>query len=143
MDRHSTITYMHCMSKRPTFKALGGWRGLMRNPGLFLLTLRRGGAVGEDAAGNYYFEQRVTAKGRRARRWVVYAGAAEASEVAPEWHSWLHYTTDAPLDRPVKPWQKAHLPNLTGTAGSYRPAGHDYQGGKTAEASADYESWSP
>ena len=31
------------------------------------------------------------------RRWVLYAGEAEASAVPAEWHSWLHFTTDAPL----------------------------------------------
>ena len=40
-------------------------------------------------------------------------------------------------------WQKPHVPNLTGTADSYRPAGHDYQGGKRAKATGDYEAWTP
>ena len=29
------------------------------------------------------------------------------------------------------------------TADSYRPAGHDYQGGKRAKATGDYEAWTP
>ena len=47
----------------------------------------------------------------------MYAGPVEASAVPPEWHAWLHYTTDAPLpDTGRKVWQKPHLPNATGTA---------------------------
>jgi len=42
-----------------------------------------------------------------------------------------------------KPWQKPHLANATGTGESYRPPGHDYEGGKRAAASADYEAWTP
>ena len=123
---------------------LGGISGFLRNPGLFLFTLRRGGYVGQDVLGNRYFERPGRQKGGRTMRWVVYAGAPEASTVGPEWHSWLHHLTDEPLpssDR--KSWQKPHLPNLTGTAASYRPAGHDYVGGKRARAAADYEAWTP
>jgi NADH:ubiquinone oxidoreductase subunit len=75
---------------------------------------------------------------------VIYAGAPDASAIGPEWHAWLHYLTDAPLpDTGRKFWQKPHLPNLTGTPESYRPPGHDYEGGRRAHASADYESWTP
>ena len=42
-----------------------------------------------------------------------------------------------------RPWQKPHLPNLTGTPESYRPPGHDYQGGHRAPATGDYEAWTP
>ena len=41
---------------------------------------------------------------------------AEASRVPPEWHAWLHYTTDAPLpDDGRRAWQKPHQANMTGT----------------------------
>jgi NADH:ubiquinone oxidoreductase subunit len=127
-----------------SFGQLGGLRGLMRNPGLFLFTLRRGGAVGRDALGNLYFERPGRPGLARTRRWVVYAGASDASTIGPEWHAWLHHLTDKPLpDTGHKPWQLPHQPNLTGTAASYRPAGHDYEGGRRARASADYESWMP
>jgi NADH:ubiquinone oxidoreductase subunit len=136
----STSTY-----SRPSLRQLGGLKGLFRNPGLVLWTLRSGGAVGEDSFGNRYFQQRAFAKGTKPRRWVVYAGGAtDASVIGPEWHAWLHYTTDEVLPTGgAKPWQKAHQPNLTGTASSYRPAGHDYEGGKRAKASGDYQSWTP
>jgi NADH:ubiquinone oxidoreductase subunit len=114
--------------------------------GTRLFTYFRGREVGTDGAGNRYFEERKPNPARlRTRRWVLYANHGEdASEVPAEWHSWLHYTTDAPLpDSARRPWQKSHQPNYTGTALGYRPPGHDYAGGKRARATADYESWSP
>ena len=41
------------------------------------------------------------------------------------------------------PWQKEHLPNLTGTPEAYRPAGSLERGGKRARATGDYEAWQP
>ena len=38
---------------------------------------------------------------------------------------------------------KSVPPVATGTASSYRPAGHDYNGGQRAKATGDYESWTP
>jgi NADH:ubiquinone oxidoreductase subunit len=114
------------------------------NIGTRLYTMLHGRRVGSDAAGNiYYMQKRVPSTGR-ARRWVDFAGPPEASAVPPEWHAWLHYTTDAPLPaNSHKPWQKPHLANLTGTAASYRPPGHDYEGGQRARATGDYEAWTP
>jgi NADH:ubiquinone oxidoreductase subunit len=114
------------------------------NLGTWLFTKLRGRRVGTDAAGNVYFEERRGRPGLRRRRWVAYAGAPEASEVPPEWHAWLHYTIDAPIEEVARrPWEKPHLPNLTGTPQSYRPPGHDYQGGQRARATGDYEAWTP
>jgi hypothetical protein len=84
-------------NSKPTLAQLGGIKGLMRNPGLVLMTLRRGGYIGADQFQNHYYEQRRTASGARPRRWVVYAGAPDASTIGPEWHSWLHYTTNTVL----------------------------------------------
>jgi NADH:ubiquinone oxidoreductase subunit len=130
----------------PTLASLGGLRRLIANPGLTLHTLRHGLMVGQDSLGNRYFEERRASRpdGRK-RRWVIYAGGArEASLVPPEWHAWLHFTTDAPLSEASRrPWQKPHQPNLTGTPGSYRPRGHDYRGGTRGMATGDYESWTP
>ena len=63
--------------------------------------------VGEDEAGNRYFEtrhKRWNYDGRN-RRFVIYNGYADASKVSPDWHGWLHHTfeeppTRAPLDAP-------------------------------------------
>lgn len=114
--------------------------------GTRLFTALRGRLVGRDAPGNRYFEdRRGTLPGRaHPRRWVMYAGVPDASAVPAEWHSWLHYTTEAPIPQSARrPWQLPHLANQTGTENAYRPAGHDYRGGNRAVASADYESWTP
>jgi len=102
--------------------------------------------VGTDIFLNrYYRSKRPTLSGRK-RRWVIYKGKSEASSVPAEWHSWLHYTTDAPLsERAAKSrfWQQEHKPNLSGTTEAYLPQGHEYLGGRRAPATGDYQSWSP
>ena len=52
---------------------------------------------------------------------------------------------DRPADPGVarRPWSKPPMPNLTGTAASYRPPGHDYEGGVRDRATGDYEAWTP
>jgi NADH:ubiquinone oxidoreductase subunit len=112
--------------------------------GTRLFTWLRGAQVGQDGFGNRYFREKRVRDPKRDRRWVLYNGAPEATKVPPEWHAWLHYTTDAPLPETARrPWQKPHLANATGTASSYRPPGHDYEGGHRAAATGDYESWTP
>jgi NADH:ubiquinone oxidoreductase subunit len=115
------------------------------NIGTWLFTYLHGRSVGTDAQGNRYYEERKKRPSAlRQRRWVLFAGAEEASAIPPEWHAWMHYTTDAPIiEKNRRPWQKPHLPNLTGTALAYRPPGHDYQGGHRAPATGDYEAWTP
>ena len=114
--------------------------------GTLLYTWLFGKRVGTDEAGNRYYRRAGALLHGRERRWVVYRGAAEASKVPPEWHAWLHHTTEAPLTESAaqaKPWQKPHVPNPTGTAAAYRPRGHDLSGGKRAAATGDYEAWRP
>lgn len=117
-----------------------GLKWLIRNPGLYFQTVFRGRFVGRDDVGNQYYER----PGKPyTHRWVVYAGEQDPSSVPAQWHAWLHHITDAPLDGPMRPWQLPHQPNQTGTPNSYRPAGHDYRGGRRAASSADYEVWTP
>jgi NADH:ubiquinone oxidoreductase subunit len=113
--------------------------------GTWAFTYFKGAQIGADAVGNRYFtERRPNPRRARVRRWVLYPAIADPSSVPPEWHAWLHYTTDAPLTgMPRHGWQKPHLANATGTAAAYRPPGHDYAGGKRAKADGDYESWVP
>jgi NADH:ubiquinone oxidoreductase subunit len=114
------------------------------NIGTRIFTLLHGHRVGSDAEGNIYYQERKPRPNGRTRRWVDYAGKPEATSVPPEWHSWLHYTTDAPIAESArKPWQKPHHANATATPDSYRPPGHDYEGGQRARATGDYESWTP
>ncbi len=112
-----------------------------------MITWLRGEPIGADQFGNRYFQDRKPARaGRRRRRWVVYDGEDEASRVPPEWNAWLHYTIDAvPEDAGMahRDWQKAHIPNMTGTPDAYRPAGHALRGGNRPKATGDYEAWTP
>lgn len=105
-----------------------------------LMTWRKGELVGSDGFGNRYYRE----KGGD-RRWVMYAGAPEASKVPPEWHAWLHKTVAEPPPAELRrwPWQKDHVPNLTGGPDAYRPAGHVSRGGRRAPATGDYEPWRP
>lgn len=107
---------------------------------------RRGAFVGEDDQGNRYFEERRPSLEGRKRRYVLYSGLAEASRVPPDWHAWMHHTVDdPPTVKPLKrqPWEKPHIPNLTGTRLAYRPKGSLARGGVRQPATADYEAWSP
>ncbi len=114
--------------------------------GTKLFTLAFGERVGIDSAGNRYYRERRRPASRRERRWVLFQGRAEASSVPPQWHAWLHHTSDDTPDensRPRQPWQKDHLPNQTGTNAAYRPPGHVLKGGKRVPATGDYEPWEP
>ena len=108
--------------------------------GTRLTTWQRGREVGRDAEGNRYFED----KGGD-RRWVLYAGEVEASRVPPAWNAWLQRTVEQPpaADAPRWPWQRAHQPNLTGSAQAYRPPGSLIEGGRRKRATGDYEPWRP
>ncbi|MEO1330395.1 MAG: NADH:ubiquinone oxidoreductase subunit NDUFA12 [Pseudomonadota bacterium] len=115
------------------------WNG--QTLGTRVFTSRHGALVGEDDLGNKYYH---TKDGKR--RWVIYAGEAEASTVPPDWHGWLHHTfeeppTKAPLPR--KSWEKGHLPNRTGSDDAYRPKGSLYGAGERQRSGGDYEAWSP
>jgi NADH:ubiquinone oxidoreductase subunit len=115
------------------------WNG--QTIGTALYTKRHGQRVGEDSEGNVYYQ---TADGKR--RWVIYNGVSEASRVSADWHGWLHHTFDelptvAPLA--VKPWEKSHRPNLTGTQGAYLPPGSIETPAVRARATGDYEAWRP
>jgi NADH:ubiquinone oxidoreductase subunit len=120
----------------------------MSRVGTLIYTWLCGQRVGTDALGNRYYRSRSERHKRngRERRWVVYRGLDEASKVPPEWHAWLHHISEAPLTElaaKARPWQKPHLPNLTGTPYAYRPKGHELRGGKRPNAPGDYEPWTP
>lgn len=115
------------------------WNG--QTMGTRLFTRRHGILVGEDEAGNRFYRTEDDSK-----RWVIYSGEAEASRIAPDWHGWLHRTWDAPpSEKPLKrqPWEKEHVPNLTGTEGAYRPPGSILTPESRPRNASDYEAWSP
>ncbi len=123
-----------------------GQRIPIMNLGTLIYTALHGQQVGIDEFGNRYYKARGGKLWGRERRWVLYRGEPEATKIPPEWHAWLHHTTDEPLtDAAARalPWQKDHLPNLTGTTAAYRPKGHLLAGGKRAKATGDYDPWTP
>jgi len=103
--------------------------------GTRLFTGLKGVKVGTDDQGNIYYKEK---KGHR--RWVIYKnGIMDASRVPAEWHGWLHYTVDelpSEQDVTVKPWEKEHQANLTGSEEAYNPASP--RGSEPA-----YEAWRP
>lgn len=118
-------------------RAVTWWNGQTLNTQFF--TWRKGVRVGEDAAGNRFYQTR---DGKR--RWVIFNGEAEASRVSPDWHGWLHFTWDKPpTEAPIarKPWEKPHQENLTGTTQAYAPPGSIRR--PEPAARSDYEAWNP
>lgn len=109
------------------------------------LGLRGKTRIGSDGLGNVYYEGGTDVNGLP-RRWVIYAGANDASKVPPEWHGWLHHSTDlrpeSGLPAP-RVWEKPPVPNLTGGAGAYLPPGALAAGGRRSAATGDYEAWTP
>ncbi|TYC93991.1 NADH:ubiquinone oxidoreductase subunit NDUFA12 [Novosphingobium sp. BW1] len=115
--------------------------------GTSLWSSRNGEHVGTDAQGNMYYRAKKakTTEGYE-RRWVIYAGANDASRVPSEWHGWLHHSyDDVPESHlpPARIWEADYTPNATGTVAAYRPQGALERGGRRAAATGDYEAWSP
>lgn len=115
--------------------------------GTSLWSARHGERVGSDALGNTYYRSRKarTTEGYE-KRWVIYAGANDASKVPAEWHGWLHHSYDGVPESnlpPARIWEAEYTPNATGTVAAYRPAGALERGGVRARATGDYEAWTP
>ena len=108
-------------------------------------TWRFGQKVGQDEAGNVYYQGGKDSEGRT-RRWVIYNGYADASAIPPGWHGWMHHRTDvAPSQESyvAKDWQKPHRPNQTGTSEAYRPPGSILVAGDRPRVTGDYDAWTP
>lgn len=108
-------------------------------------TWRKGERVGQDEFGNVYYQGGKDSEGRT-RRWVIYKDVTEASAIPPGWHGWIHHRTDLPPsqdDYIPHEWQKAHQPNLTGTAFAYRPKGSLAGGLDRPKVTGDYDAWTP
>lgn len=128
-------------------KVFTWWNG--STVGTDVHTSRHGELVGEDDFGNRYYRTRGGAVDPTLgfeRRWVIYAGSAEASAIPPGWYGWMHHRTDVPPTRDgYKPreWEQPHRPNPTGTAAAYRPAGSILAEGRRPRATGDYQAWQP
>ena len=118
-------------------RAVTWWNGQTLNTQLF--TWRKGVKVGEDDAGNMFYETKDSVK-----RWVIFNGESEATRVNPDWHGWLHHTwNDPPNKTPLihKEWEKPHQANLTGTVIAHAPVGSIRQ--SRPQSHRDYEAWTP
>jgi NADH:ubiquinone oxidoreductase subunit len=118
------------------------WNG--QTIGTRFFTWRKGNFVGEDEYGNRYYQANVPPLGDR--RWVIYSGTVEASMIPTGWHGWMHHTVDTPPsqeDFSAPDWHLPHRPNLTGTAGAYRPQGSALARGSRPKTTGDYEAWTP
>ena len=114
------------------------WNGSTLNTRFYLW--RKATPVGRDEFGNEYY---VSKSGER---YVQYAGEADASTVPPGWSGWLHRRVDVTPDESgyvAREWELPHKPNLTGTAGAYRPQGSILNQGARPEVTGDYDAWTP
>ena len=119
------------------------WNGA--TVGTRLAIWRFGKRVGEDEAGNVYYEGGLSSYGLP-KRYVVYKGYAEASSIPPGWHGWMHHRTNVPPSQETyvaKEWQKPHQQNLTGTPQAYRPPGSLAVAGERPRVTGDYDAWTP
>lgn len=108
-------------------------------------TWRHGRKVGQDEAGNVYYEGGIDSEGRT-RRWVIYRDYSEASKIPPGWHGWIHHRVDvAPPSDDYRPreWQKPHQANLTGSPAAYRPKGSVLTNQHRPQVTGDYDAWTP
>ncbi len=107
---------------------------------------RRAVLVGEDEAGNRFFEEKKPSLEGRKRRYVIYKGAAEPTRIDADWHGWLHHTFDKPpTEDPLKKkaYETSHQQNLTGTMHAYRPKGSLANADGSSARKEDYEAWNP
>ncbi len=108
-------------------------------------TWRKGVRVGEDEAGNVYYQGGTDSEGRT-RRWVIYKGESDGSAIPPGWHGWMHHRTDVSPAQELyvaADWQKPHRANPTGSAQAYRPAGSLLGKGERPRVTGDYDAWTP
>ena len=108
--------------------------------------MTRGKKIGVDQFGNTYFTGKARRGQKRDRRWVIYNGQPEATKIPPEWHGWIHHQSDIiPQEKnPLRQkWQKAHIPNLTGTPYAYVPSGHEQGKNSRPDVTGDYQAWTP
>ena len=110
-------------------------------------TWRKGERVGQDDLGNIYYRAKSALPDSiPERRWVIYAGYSEASQIPPGWHGWMHHRVDTPPSQEeykAREWQLPHQENLTGSAGAYHPPGSIALGGKPRTINSDYQAWKP
>jgi len=115
------------------------WNGASLNTRFY--TWRKGEFVGTDDMGNrYYRAKSAIPDAIPERRWVMYAGYSEASQVPPVWHGWMHHRVD---ELKMREWERPHVENKTGTAQAYRPPGSIARVGVAEVQAPAYQAWRP
>jgi NADH:ubiquinone oxidoreductase subunit len=121
------------------------WNGQTWNTRFY--TWRKGEFVGQDPYGNrYYKAPSAIPDSIPERRWVIYNGYSEASQVGPGWHGWLHHRVDIPPSQETyvaRDWERPHQENLTGSASAYRPPRSIAKPGKPLQSERGYQAWRP
>jgi NADH:ubiquinone oxidoreductase subunit len=110
--------------------------------GTSIVTRMHGEEVGQDEAGNVYFRHRKDP----ARRWVIYKGSNDSSNVPPGWNAWLRGTIDEVPSKSLperRPFEIAPQPNLTGSEEAWRPSGSMKGQARRPLATGDYTAWTP
>ena len=120
------------------------WLGGFSPAQILTFTLFNGKKIGQDEFGNKYYEAKARPNMNHTRRWVIYVGGYDATQVPPEWHGWLHHQTDdvpSAQNANRRTWQQPYEANQTFTDQAYHPPG--YGGATRAPATGDYEAWTP
>ncbi len=110
--------------------------------GTSIVTRMRGEEVGRDDAGNVYFRHRK----EPARRWVIYKGSNDSSNVPPGWNAWLRGTIDDVPNKVLperRPFELEPQPNLTGSDEAWLPSGSMKRQSRRPLATGDYIAWTP
>lgn len=116
------------------------WNGATVGTALF--TRLSGEQVGRDDAGNLYFRHKKDPR----RRWVIYSGANDGSNVPPAWQAWLKGTIDELPEKALPARRRFEQPpvaNLTGTMAAFRPDGSLSGKRVRPAATGDYQPWTP
>jgi len=113
--------------------------------GTYIYTWIFGKFVGEDELKNRYYCSSYNFNDKSLKRWVIFKGEIEASNIPPHWHAWLHKSVESP---PIKykhkySWQKDHQKNHTGTSKAYFPSSHPLSKSNNNSIKEDYEAWKP
>ncbi|KAK9727353.1 hypothetical protein K7432_001930 [Basidiobolus ranarum] len=90
---------------------------------LYIGDFKVGKLVGTDKFGNRYYENNDENFGRE--RWIDFAkGEYDASQIPPEWHGWVHKSSERTPDNyqftQYKWNSQEYYPNYTGTEKAYR-----------------------
>ncbi len=110
--------------------------------GTTIFSRRNGEEVGRDDNGNIYFKHRKDP----ARRWVMYSGQNDSSQIPPGWNAWLRGTIDGLPDVELPPrraFEMSPQANVTGSPDAYRPSGSLGGAGVRPAATGDYQAWKP